>query len=135
MDTMDLAYLAIMLMVVEYAVFGTMVSFARSWYKLPAPATTGHPDFERYFRVQQNTLEQLIVMIPALWIMALTLSPLWAALLGFLFVIARVFYALGYYKSAAGRHWGFTAGAWATGGLVVGAFFGIARNLLVSVTH
>ena len=133
MDAMNLAYLAIMLMVAEYAVFGTMVAFARSWYRLPAPATTGHPDFERYFRVQQNTLEQLIVMIPALWIMALTLSPLWAALFGFLFVIARVFYALGYYRSAAGRHWGFTVGAWGTGGVVTGAFIGIAKNLWLSM--
>jgi hypothetical protein len=65
--------------------------------------------------------------------MALTLSPLWAALLGFLFVLARVFYALGYYRSAAGRHWGFTAGAWATGGLVIGAFLGIGRNLWISL--
>ncbi len=126
---MDLAYLAVMLMVVEYALFGTMVAIARSRYKVPAPATTGHADFERYFRVQQNTLEQLIVTIPALWIMALSLSPLWAALLGFLFVATRVFYAMGYYKSAQGRHWGFVAGSVATGGLVVGAFVGIAKDL------
>jgi uncharacterized membrane protein YecN with MAPEG domain len=127
--SMNLAYLAIMLMLVEYAWFGTLVAVARSRYKVPAPATTGHPDFERYFRVQQNTLEQLIVMIPALWIMALTLSPLWAALLGFLFCIARVWYAWGYYRKASDRHWGFTVGSVATGGLVIGAFIGIARNL------
>lgn len=126
---MDLAYLAIMLMIVEYALFATLVSFARVRYKVPAPAIAGNPDFERYFRVQQNTLEQLIGVIPALWIMALTLSPLWAALLGFLFVVCRAWYAWGYYKSAAGRHWGFTAGSFATGGLIAGAFIGIAKDL------
>ena len=133
MDAMNLAYLAIMLMLAEYLLFMTLVGFARAWYKLPAPAISGHPDFERYFRVQQNTLEQLIVVVPSLWIMALTLSPLWAALLGFAFVATRAWYAWGYYRSAAGRHWGFTAGAWASGGLVAGAFLGIARNLWISL--
>ena len=133
MDAMNLAYLAIMLMLAEYALFGTLVAFARVRYKLPAPAISGNPDFERYFRVQQNTLEQLIVVIPSLWIMALTLSPLWAALLGYAFVAARGYYAWGYYRSAAGRHWGFTLGAWPTGGLVIGAFLGIARNLWLSL--
>lgn len=133
MDTMDLAYLAIMLMIAEYSLFASLVGVARVRYRVAAPAISGHPDFERYFRVQQNTLEQLIGVIPALWIMALTLSPLWAALLGYLFVAARAWYAWGYYQSAAGRHWGFTAGAWATGGLVAGAFLGIAKHLWTSM--
>jgi glutathione S-transferase len=132
MDPMNLAYLAIMLLLGEYLLFMTLVGFARAWYKLPAPAISGHPDFERYFRVQQNTLEQLIVVVPSLWIMALTLSPLWAALLGFAFAVCRAWYAWGYYRSAAGRHWGFVAGAWASGGLVIGACIGILRNLWLS---
>ena len=132
MDAMNLAYLAILLMLAEYALFGTMVAVARSRYKVAAPAVSGDPDFERYFRVQQNTLEQLIVTIPCLWIMALTWSPLWAALLGYAFVAARAWYAWGYYRSAGGRHWGFTFGAWATGGLVAGAFFGVLKNLWLS---
>jgi uncharacterized membrane protein YecN with MAPEG domain len=129
---MDLAYLAIMLMILEYALFATLVSIARGRYKVPAPAITGNPDFERYFRVQQNTLEQLIGVIPALWIMALTLSPLWAALLGFLFVASRAYYAYGYYRSAAGRHYGFLIGSWATGGLIFGALAGIGKNLYLA---
>lgn len=129
---MDLAYLAIMLILLEYALFGAWVAFARVRYKLPAPAVSGHPDFERYFRVQQNTLEQLIVVVPSLWIMALTLSPLWAALLGYAFVAARAWYAWGYYRRAKDRHWGFVAGAWATGGLVIGACIGVLRDLWLS---
>ena len=126
---MALAYLAILLMLLEYILFMTLVGYARGWYKIAAPATTGHPDFERYFRVQQNTLEQLIVTIPALWIMALTLSPLWAALFGFGFIVARAYYAWGYYRSAAGRHWGFVACSWASGALMIGASLGVARQL------
>jgi len=127
---MDLAYLAILLMILEYALFATLVSIARSRYKVPAPAITGNPDFERYFRVQQNTLEQLIGVIPALWIMALTLSPLWAALLGFLFIASRAYYAYGYYRSAGGRHYGFLIGSWATGALILGALFGTIKGML-----
>lgn len=132
MDAMNLAYLAIMLMILQYALFGTMVAVGRSRYKVAAPAVSGHADFERYFRVQQNTLEQLIVVIPSLWIMALTWSPLWAALLGYLFVAGRAYYAWGYYRKAADRHWGFVVGAFATGSLVTGACIGILKNLWIS---
>jgi glutathione S-transferase len=132
MDAMHLAYLAIMLMLLEYALFGSLVAIARSRYRIAAPAVTGSPDFERYFRVQQNTLEQLIVVVPSLWIMALTLNPLWAALLGYLFVAGRAWYAWGYYRSARERHWGFMLGAVATGGVVSGAFIGIAKDLWLS---
>jgi uncharacterized membrane protein YecN with MAPEG domain len=126
---MNLAYLAIMLMLVEYAWFGTLVGVARGRYKIAAPAITGNADFERYFRVQQNTLEQLIIVIPALWIFALTLSSLWAAILGFAFVVTRAYYAYGYYKSAAGRHYGFVLCSVATVGLIAGACIGIVKGL------
>jgi uncharacterized membrane protein YecN with MAPEG domain len=129
MHDMNIAYLAILLILVEYSLLGTMVAVARSRYKVAAPAITGNSDFERYFRVQQNTLEQLIIAIPALWIFAATLSPLWAAVLGLLFVVCRAWYAWGYYRSAGGRHYGFMFGAWAMGALLVGAFIGVCKNL------
>jgi glutathione S-transferase len=132
MHDMNIAYLVILLIIVEYAVLGSMVAVARSRYKVAAPAVTGNPDFERYFRVQQNTLEQLIMVIPCLWIFAATLSPLWAAVLGFLFLVCRAWYAWGYYRSAGGRHYGFLFGSWATGGLLVGAFIGVLRDLYLA---
>ena len=133
MHDMNIAYLSILLIIVEYILLGSMVAIARSRYKVAAPAVTGNPDFERYFRVQQNTVEQLIIVIPCLWIFAATLNPLWAAALGFLFVICRAWYAWGYYQSANGRHYGFLFGAWASGGLIVGAFIGVLRNLYLAL--
>ena len=131
-----LAYLAILAIVIEYGLLGGMVAIARSRYKVAAPAVTGHPDFERYFRVQQNTLEQLVVVIPSLWIFAVTLSPLWAAVLGFGFVVFRAQYAYRYYKSARTRHYGFMWGAWCTGILLLGALFGVCRGLyLAGLAH
>ena len=133
---MYLAYLAILAIVIEYGILGGMVSVARGRYKVSAPAITGHPEFERYYRVQQNTLEQLVVVIPSLWIYAVTLSPLWAAVLGFGFVVFRAQYAYGYYKSALKRHYGFMWGAWCTGILLLGALFGVGRGLyLASFAH
>lgn len=39
---------------------------AHGTYHVEAPATTGAPTFERYFRVHQNSMEALVVFIPAL---------------------------------------------------------------------
>ena len=33
---------------------------ARGKFGVEAPATTGHPEFERHFRVQANTLEGIV---------------------------------------------------------------------------
>src|ERR1700674_421541 len=42
-----------------YAVLIARVGSARVKYNILAPATTGHPAFERAFRIQANTAEQL----------------------------------------------------------------------------
>ena len=39
------------------------VGSARNRLGVAAPATTGHPEFERHFRVQANTLESLIIFL------------------------------------------------------------------------
>jgi hypothetical protein len=54
----------------QYLVFGTLVSRARGKYGVKAPATTGNDMFERFYRVQMNTLELMVVLIPALWMAA-----------------------------------------------------------------
>src|SRR5258708_29757039 len=52
---------------------GADVARARIRFGVPAPAVTGHPEFERHFRVQANTLEGLVLFLPALWVFALTI--------------------------------------------------------------
>src|SRR5580658_10176188 len=92
--------LVILLALVEYMVFGFLVGGARARYKVAAPATTGHPDFERTFRVHYNTLELLVVFIPAIWLFGMYLNPRWGAIIGAVFLASRVVYAIGYIKSA-----------------------------------
>ena len=58
------------LALLQYVAFGMLVGRARGRYGVKAPAITGHEVFERYFRVQQNTLELLVVMLPAIWLFA-----------------------------------------------------------------
>ena len=37
---------------------------------------SGHPNFERHVRVQENTVEQLVIFLPALFLFAIVWLPL-----------------------------------------------------------
>jgi glutathione S-transferase len=100
---MELVYVVILLALVEYIVFTGLVGRARVRYRVLAPATTGDPAFERAYRVHQNTLENLIVFVPAIWIFAMYASALWAAVLGVVFIVGRAIYAVGYLQAAEKR--------------------------------
>ena len=106
------------------------VGRARVRYKVEAPAVTGDPIFERHFRVQQNTVEQLVVFLPALFLFAQFVSEGLAAILGLVFVAGRVLYAIGYVKDPARRGPGFLISSLASTVLVLGALVGSIRALL-----
>jgi uncharacterized MAPEG superfamily protein len=127
---MELVYLSILLALVEYAVMGGLVGRARTKYGVKAPATTGHPDFERTNRVHINTLENLITFIPTVWLFAQYVDARWAAGLGFLFVIGRAVYAAGYLQAAEKRHVGSGISGLANLALLLGALYGVIRALL-----
>jgi glutathione S-transferase len=122
--------LVILLALLEYSILGVMVGQARQRYGVEAPATTGNPEFERYYRVHANTLEALIVFLPAVWIFSIVVNYHFGVALGLLFIIARIVYARGYITAAARR----APGALATGIinliLVVGSIIGIVVRLL-----
>jgi uncharacterized MAPEG superfamily protein len=104
---------------------------ARGKYKIAAPATTGHPAFERALRVQQNMLEQLIVFLPSLWIFSLSIDPIAGAVIGLAFVIGRILYAAAYATDPAKRGPGFAIGGLANLILLIGAFVGVIRLFLL----
>ena len=112
--------------------FGFAVARARATYKVAAPATTGHEVFERYFRVQMNTLEQLVVFGPSIMLFAWYVNPYIAAALGLLFVIGRALYFRGYVRSVEGRHNGFLLSAIPNVTLLVGGLIGSARAFIVN---
>ena len=126
---MTLVAIVIALALIEYLVFALLVGRARVRCNVLAPATTGHPVFERYFRVQQNTLEQLIVFLPSIWLFGTYVSPLWAAGLGLLFVVGRVLYMIGYVADPKKRGAGFGLSFLPTAILAVGALVGAILSL------
>ena len=106
------------------------VGRARAKYGIKAPEMSGNIDFERVVRVQQNTLEQLILFLPALWIFANFVSPIAASILGTIWIIGRIVYAWGYYQAAEKRGTGFAIGSLATIVLLLGSLVGIGQQLL-----
>ena len=127
-------YLAIvtLLALIEYLVFSTLVGRARGKYGIKAPATSGHPLFERAFRVHQNTQEQLIIFLPALWVFGELVSPTIGAAIGLVFVIGRAVYAQGYMADPDKRGTGFLIGALANFALILGGLYGAIARLLTA---
>ena len=99
--------IVIVLALLQFTAFGIAVSRARGRYEVKAPAVTGHVIFERYMRVQMNTLEQLVVFIPAIWLFAQFISPRWAAILGVVYLAGRTLYFFSYVNNPQSRSLGF----------------------------
>jgi len=127
---MEPVAIVIALALIQYVVFGMLVGWARGKYGVKAPAVTGHEVFDRYFRVHQNTLELLVVFVPAIWLFGLYVDPTWAALLGLVYVVARVLYLRGYVADPAKREVGFTLSILPVFVLLAGALWGAGRRLM-----
>lgn len=124
-----LTALVVCLALVLYFILAGQVGWARGKFNVMAPAITGHPEFERIFRVQQNTLESLIMFLPGIWLFSQYVSALWAAGIGLVWLIGRVMYALAYRADAAKRGPGFGISALASAVLVLGALIGAGMAL------
>lgn len=96
------------------------VGGARAKFGVKAPSIDGPPDFQRVFRVHQNTLEQLALFIPALWIFAAGWGDMWAAIIGVFWPVGRVIYAVTYYQAAEKRSAGFGITFLSSGILLLG---------------
>lgn len=100
------------------------VARARGKYKVTAPAIEGPDNFARIFRVQMNTLEQLALHLPLLWIAAYAMDDVFAASLGAIWLFGRILYARGYYAKAKRRMKGFVISMLVNIGLLIGALAG-----------
>jgi len=106
------------------------VAKARVKYKINAPATTGHPKFELAYRVQVNTVESTVAFIPALWLFSYYVSSVWGAVLGVVWLLGRVWYAVAYSEDAKKRGGGFGLSFLAFVMLTVGALVEIVRQMV-----
>src|ERR1700761_6651635 len=121
---MPYVHIVIGLALVQFLAFALAVANARGRYKIAAPAVTGNELFERYLRVQMNTLEQLVVFIPSILLFAQYSSPFLAAGLGVIFLIGRLVYFFAYVKEPKSRELGFILSVAPTAILLAGALFG-----------
>jgi len=121
---------------IQYFLMGLNVGRARGRLNVPAPATQGHPEFERLYRVQLNTLEWLVIFLPCLWLSAVLTSDLgmratlWVAGLGVVWIIGRYIYSEAYVKDPATRSRGFGIQALATLLLLLTSLVAAVVNLL-----
>ena len=122
--------LATLLAILLYFFTSVRVARARMVFGIKAPAISGHPDFERVFRVQMNTLEWLPIFLPSLWLFAIYVNDTGAAMAGAVWIVGRVLYMIGYAQAAEKRGLGFAIQALATMALWFGAIGTVLWRLM-----
>ncbi len=126
----DLLALVSGIMLLEYFVFMAAVGAARGKAGIDAPAMSGDDLFERTLRVQENTLEQLIYVLPSMWLFGYYISSVWAAGLGAAFILGRIIYFIGYRAAPGKRATGFLIGWAAAMVMLIGGLWGALRTFL-----
>lgn len=129
-NPMHYVELVVLLALLQFLIFIVFVGRARGRYGIKAPATSGHEIFDRYFRVQHNTQENLLMFLPALWIAAAYWNPLWIAAVGAIYLIGRVLYCAGYVRDPRSRAIGYMLTAIPIVVLLLAALYGVVRAML-----
>lgn len=111
-------------------VFSGRVGSMRRRYGIDAPATTGHPEFEKANRIHYNTIEQLVLFVPLLWLASNVIGDLPAAGLGLVWLVGRLIYSWGYQQSGDKRAPGMIITMLASFGLFVGVVWGVIREFM-----
>jgi glutathione S-transferase len=125
---------ATVLIVVFYFYTGFRVGNLRARHGIKAPACSGHPQFDRAYRVQLNTLEQLAILLPLLWVASLfPIAFGWLpALIGVIWVASRVLYMRAYMADPEKRLAGVFIGALCNLALLILAIAGLARAWILT---
>jgi glutathione S-transferase len=110
--------------------FSLQVAKVREAHECPAPAMTGPPEFERAYRVHMNTIEQLVILIPSMWMFAYFVRPDVAAGLGIVFLVGRLLYRNSYLADPSSRTIGFMVGFLAMMIMLVGSMIGAGMTLI-----
>ncbi|MFL5236043.1 MAG: MAPEG family protein [Rhizomicrobium sp.] len=121
------------LVLLLFVFMGGMVGRMRGRHSVAAPATTGHPEFDRAFRVHGNTLEQMMLFLPLLWLATLLYRDIaWLpALFGIIFLIGRIIYMQRYMADPKSRGLGIMIGMLANVGLLIVALVGLVQTWTV----
>ena len=127
---MKYSIILILVALLQYIYFTFRVGLSRGKYEIHAPKTVGHDIWERMYRVQQNTLEQLIIYIPGMVLFSMYVSEKWVVIPGVLYIIGRVVYSYLYIANPEKRAPGVFLSFFSNIALVVGALIGVTLSLL-----
>jgi len=127
---MEYAVFIILLALAQFTYFSLRVGATRNRYGVNAPKTTGDETWERIYRVQQNTMEQLVLFVPAMLAFSFYVSARWALLPGLLFLVGRQLYSWEYISRPASRVPGMSLTLLANAVLLVGALVGVGMKLI-----
>jgi len=118
------------LVLVLYVYMGSRVGRMRGKHNIAAPTVTGHPEFERAFRVHANTLEALMIFLPLLWLATLLYRgiPWLPALFGLIFIAGRIIFMQRYMADPKSRGPGVMIGVLAYIGLLILTIVGIVQD-------
>ena len=130
---MPLVHIVIGLALAQFLFFCFAVGKARGTYKVAAPATTGNEMFERYFRVQMNTLELLIIFLPSIVLFGQYFGSYIAAALGVIYLIGRMIYFTSYVKDPKSRRAGYGLSVSPVMALLAGAIIGAIRAAVLTL--
>ena len=121
------------LALIQAILFALQVGAARVRHGISAPAVSGHEEFDRHYRVHQNTMEQLIVFLPSLWMFGYFIHPHWGAGIGLIFVLSRFMYQRAYIKNPKSRSGAFGVGFMTMAILLLGSIVGATVRLVGSL--
>jgi glutathione S-transferase len=130
MTTLPLTSLVTLLAVALMFWTAINVGKARSKYEIKAPATSGHEMFDRAYRIQMNTLESAMLLLPSMWIYAGLIGDIGAGASGAIWIAGRLLYANAYQRDPAKRGPGFGISFLAIAGMWVGALWAVINLLL-----
>lgn len=125
---MNYVDLVAVLAVVQLVFFAVLVGRARGRYGVAAPAVSGHEMFERAYRVQMNTLELMVALLPALFVAAKYWPQAYVAGAGAIYLVGRLLYWRGYTAAPSSRGIGFALSMLPILALLIAALVGIVRG-------
>ena len=127
---MELVYLVMGCALLQFFAFGMLAGVQRMKTGVEAPAISGNDMFERYFRVHYNTMEQLVIFVPSIYLYGTYISVNWAAGLGVVFIIGRFVYLKMYIANPKKRGIGFGLTMVPNTILLLGGMGGAAAQLM-----
>lgn len=125
---MNYVDLVAVLVLLQMVFFIALVGRARVRYGVKAPAVTGNELFERTYRVQMNTLELMVLLLPALYIAAKYWPQAYVAGAGVIYLIGRLIYWRAYVAAPATRELGFSLSVLPILALLIAALVGVIRG-------